>query len=284
MNIKEIFKKILDIVNDFKAMSGNNKLDVYAACASFYIFMSFIPFMTIMLAIIPFLSISQADLIRIIMTVIPKEYIGMVDWLVDSLYLNNASTIVISAVATIWASGRGIMGITKGLNAILDVNDNRNFIILRIRSAFYTLFLFVGMILLIPLSVFGNRIRSFIGKYVIIPDFIDNLWEIKNIAVLIVLILLFCFFFVALPAKKMKIRQQIPGALISATVWWLFTGLFSFYLEKFNSYSIYGGFAVIVIMTVWLYTGMLIMFMGAQFNQFIASRKGIIYEGSNKRT
>ena len=82
------------------------------------------------------------------------------------------------------------------------------------------------------------------------------------------------FFFCILPAKKNRPRTQLIGAAASSLIWILFTKLFSAYLSTFNGYSMYGSFAVILVIGVWLYAGMYIMFMGALVNQMIASRKG----------
>lgn len=280
-NNKEKILQLYNDINDFSKLSNYNRLDIYAACAAFYIFMSFIPFLTILLALVPYLPVAQRDVDTVIMTVLPKEYDDLVELLLNNLFLNNSVALPVSILGTIWASARGIMGITKGLNQILSINEYRNFVYMRIRSAFYTLFLWLAVILLLILTVFGDYIRSIIGRYVIVPDFVDDILAFRNLAMLVMLFLLFVFLFVALPAKKMKIKQQLPGAFLASLVWWLFTRLFSFYLSTYDSYSIYGGFAIIVIISVWLYTGMLIMFMGAQLNVVLSSRKGIINERQN---
>ena len=90
----------------------------------------------------------------------------------------------------------------------------------------------------------------------------------------IVLFLLFMFLFTVLPAQKVSVRSQLPGAAGAGFIWMIFTKLFSFYLSTFNGYSMYGSLAVILVPCVWLYAGMYIMFMGAFVNELIASRKG----------
>ena len=166
------------------------------------------------------------------------------------------------------------MGITKGLNEIFEAPAAWNYLYMRTRSAICTLLLMLAMILMLVISVFGNAITNIVNRYVTIPGKISSLLEIRNVIMWFLLFAMFMFFFCVLPAKKITIRSQIIGAASSSLVWILFTKLFSLYLSTFNGYSMYGSFAIILVIGVWLYAGMYIMFMGALANKLIASRKG----------
>jgi len=268
--IQKLIKEILDFFGKVSA----NRLPVYSACASFYIFMSFIPFLMIVVAIIPYLPVSQTDLTAIILDFIPDNYGENVSIIINDVYNHSTAALSVSIITIIWASGRGILGITQGLNEISRVSESRNFIFMRIRSAFFTLSLALGMLLMVVVSVFGSSIIKLVENYLAIPEKITNLLQYRNVVMFIILTGLFLFLFVALPNAKMKIKEQFWGAFIAALIWWIFSRIFDLYISTYNSYSMYGNFAVIIILGVWLYTGMYIMFMGAQLNQHIASRKG----------
>lgn len=269
------------VLKSFTDEANANRLDTYAACTSFYIFMSFIPFLILLIALIPILPFSQHDLETIIMNIFPQNYANIVHYLIEELYVHSKTAISLAVVAAIWMSGRGVLGITKGLNEVLGINESRNFVVMRIWSAYYTIFLLLAIILMLVISVFGNNIIDIIEMYLKIPSFVYNILAFKNLFILLVLIALFEYFYVVLPAKKMNLKHQLPGAIIGALIWWLFTRLFSLYLSIFNSYSIYGSFAILLITGVWLYTGMYIMFMGAQYNKYRANKKGYKDEGKN---
>lgn len=255
------------------------RIDIYAACSAFYIFLSFTPFLVIIIALIPYLPFSQGDIEKVILDVLPDNYWNIVHYIISELYANSARAISLSAIAVVWASAKGILGITKGLNEINHVNEYRNAILIRIRCMYYTLYLVVGIILFMIICVFGTDIFRVIEHYLIIPDFVYTIFAFKNYAMLILVVLLFLFLFVVLPAKKIRIRDQFFGAFIAGLVWWVFTRVFSLYLSYRNSYSIYGNFAIIIILGLWLYFGMYIMFMGAVLNQFLVSKKGNKHEG-----
>ncbi len=264
------FKNLCDL---FK-LSGEKRIDIYSAGAAFYIFMSFIPYSLILLSTVKYLPFSKDDLLVFTNDVLPMGLNGLVVLIIDELYSKGIGILSLSIIAAIWASAKGVLGITKGLNEINNAHDRQGFIYLRTRSIICTLLLMLGMILLLVISVFGNTITDIIKRHAVIPVGIVNLLELKNVIMFFVLSIVFLFFFCALPAKKIRIRSQIPGAALSSFVWIMFTKLFSMYLSTFGGYSMYGSFAVVLVIGIWLYTGMYIMFMGALINEMIASRKG----------
>lgn len=275
MMIDKIRKsKIITQLSHITAEVNARRIDTYSACTAFYIFMSFIPFTLILLSTIKYLPFSKEDLLTFINGLLPEQPNSLIVAVIDELYERGIGTLSLSVILAVWASAKGVLGITKGLNEINDVVSNRNFLYLRARSAVCTLLLMLGMIMMLVISVFGNAITGLVRKFVIIPKRILNLIEMKNIIMFVVLFILFMFFYCVLPYTKIRIRTQVRGAAGAAFVWILFTKLFSFYLSTFNGYSMYGGFALLLATGVWLYSGMYIMFMGALYNSQTASRKG----------
>lgn len=279
-NIKE--SKPYKYVTGLAAVVSKKRIDVYAAGAAFYIFMSFIPYLLIMLSTIKYLPFTKQDLLAAINDILPMEPNTIIANMIDEMYARGIGILSLSIVAAIWASAKGVLGITKGLNEIFDSAKPRNFLYLRTRSAICTLLLMLGMILMLVISVFGNTIIDIVRRKVTIPRIVQNILDIKNIIMFAVLFIVFMFFFCVLPTVKISVRSQIVGAAGASLVWILFTKLFSFYLSTFSGYSMYGSFAVVLVIGVWLYVGMYIMFMGALVNEMIASRKGKNHERSHQ--
>ena len=261
-------------ISPYLSLMADKKLDMYSAGAAFFIFISFIPFTLIMLSTIKYLPFTKEDVLSFVNVMIPDDLNSFIVYIIEELYRRGIGVLSVSIVAALWASGKGVLGITKGLNEIHGIEKCGNFIYLRARSAICTLFLLIGMILILVLSVFGNTIKGIVERVIDIPDRITGIIEAGSIIMWIVLFMLFMFLFTVLPAKKVSVRSQLPGAAGAGFIWMIFTKLFSFYLSTFNGYSMYGSLAVILVTCVWLYAGMYIMFMGAFVNELIASRKG----------
>ncbi|MCR5686781.1 MAG: YihY/virulence factor BrkB family protein [Lachnospiraceae bacterium] len=272
--MKEKVFKVYPKIRGFFAEASDKRIDIYSACAAFYIFMSFIPFVLILFSVIKYLPFSKDELLLFIDGFLPMDIGGVAAFVIEELYNRGIGVLSLSVIAALWASAKGTFGISKGLDEINGTRGLKNYFYIRARSALCTLMLLVVMVLFLVISVFGNTITSIVTSYVAIPDRIISLISVKNIVMFILLFLLFLFMFCVLPAGRVRIRSQIAGACGASFIWIGFTKLFSFYLSTFNGYSMYGGFAVVLVIGIWLYSGMYIMFMGALANRMIASRKG----------
>lgn len=265
MNNKQ--RVMLNKLFEFTGELKKNHVDVYSASAAFFIFVSFIPFLLVLLTLIPYTPITKADLLSAIVELLPSEMDALGINIIDELYGKSPAILSISAVTAIWSAARGVQAITKGLNDISGVDETRNYFIMRIWSAFYTLFLIVAVVLMLVGGVFGRRIHVFIERYFYdFPVTVKTIFGYRDIIMITVLFLLFLFLYTVLPAQKMKMKKQVPGAIFAALGWWIFSGLFSMYTMHYNSYSMYGSLATVIVMLLWLYVGMYIMFLGAQIN------------------
>lgn len=263
--------RIYRCLSKVSKVTSDKKIDVYSATAAFYIYMSFIPFLLILLSTIKYLPFTKSDLLTFIDGVLPVELNSMMIFIIDELYSRGIGTLSVSIVAAIWASAKGVFGITKGLNEITGVKEKRSDLFFRARSAITTVFLMLGMILMLVISVFGNMITNVVSRYVIIPQTLSSLIEVKNIIMFVVLFILYMFFYCVLPYRKIRILSQVYGAAAASLLWILFTKIFSLYLSTFTGYSMYGSFAVILVIGIWLYVGMYFMFLGALLNLYIES-------------
>ncbi len=266
----KVYKKTTSILS----VIAEKRLDTYSAAAAFYLFMSFIPYTLILLSLIKYLPFTKQDLLTFINSLLPVDLNGLIAFVIDELYNRGIGILSISIIAAVWASAKGVLGITKGLNEITGTKASGNYIYLRARSAICTLLLMVGMVLMVVISVFGKSIAGLVDGYITIPPVIVRLIAAGDLIMWGVLFIIYMFLFCVLPAKKIRIKSQLPGAALSSFIWILFTKLFSFYLSTFNGYSMYGSFAVILVLGIWLYAGMYIMFMGALMNDMLASGKG----------
>ncbi len=271
--MKDALNKIIHKCRETLGNLSSYQLDVYSSGAAFFIFISIIPFILIVMYIVPYLSFTQTDVINVIDRLIPDDFYIATEALIKGLYNRSNAILPISVIALLWSSSRGIMAITKGLNRLHYVEENRNYFIVRAICMLYTVLLVAGVVLLVVLGVFGKRILRLIDLYFDqLHDTAAVIYQYSDIATIIVLFLLFLFMYTFLPAKHMIIRAQMPGALLASLVWWGFTELFSYYTLHFNAYSMYGSLSMVVILLVWIYAGMYFFFFGGWLNYRMSLR------------
>ncbi|MBP3653986.1 MAG: YihY/virulence factor BrkB family protein [Oscillospiraceae bacterium] len=246
------------------------ELGAFAASAAFFLFLSLIPILLLLCSIIPYTGITQADLIELVHEsvgqIAPGAVTDFVDGVVKTIFAGGAVSLSLSALVTLWIASKAFLALTRGMDAIH--NDGRqNYFIARIKSCFYTLIMIVVMAFMLVGVIFGKKLVSFIGGY--FPAIIQPLYWLLSQRFWMAWIILTCVFtaiYTWVPKKKLRLRDQIPGAIFSAASWIIFSALFSAYLNHSSSFGIYGSLATIVIALIWMYYCMYILLLGTYLN------------------
>ncbi len=72
--------------------------------------------------------------------------------------------------------------------------------------------------------------------------------------------------------RRQHWREVLPGAIVSAVIWFLTTLIFGWYVTRFADYSIiYGSLGTAVATLVWLYITALSVFFGGEYNAQVAA-------------
>lgn len=264
---------IIYAISVFAKKIQKDKIDLYSGQASLFLIMSCFPFIMVLFCILQYTSIKESFLLQLVHDVIPAIVQPMLITMVNEIYSSSSVTLLsVTAVSAIWVSGKGFVSIMKGLNTVYETGgETRNYFILRLHAIIYTLILIVIIIFILLAMVFGNRMLAFfnanwpfIGK--VISFFL-------NFRVLIFMVLLMIFFTIIyrfVPNRKSKLRYEIPGAIFAGAGWVLFSELFSIYADHSSGFTTtYGSLATLVIIMLWIYTCMMILFIGAEINFFL---------------
>ena len=93
----------------------------YAAQCSFFIILSFIPFVILLITLIQYLGLNKETLFTVIGAVIPNDISGTVLDIIQEVYSKSIGTISVSIIFIIWSATRGFFALCKGLNSIYKV-------------------------------------------------------------------------------------------------------------------------------------------------------------------
>lgn len=279
--IQELYLLTKGFLNQLK----KDNISAFAAQAAFFLILSFSPLCTLLLTMIRLLPITETTVIQAIVTVVPSTLEPVITAMIEEIFNQGNSTIIsISALITIWSSGQAIMAIIHGLNSVYHVSEKRNYILLRIVSAFYTIILIAAFIITLLLMVFGNSLYTLITNYFplfseIIAIFIDN----KVLLTIGFLLILFIFLYRLVPNASSKLLT-IPGALFSSVTWVLFSYFFSIYINNFTQISYtYGSLSTIGLVMLWIYICMYIVLIGAEINQYFRIHFELLYQSIKKK-
>ena len=151
-----IVKKIQSIT---KIIDADN-IFVYSAQASFYIIISSIPFIMLLLSLAQFvLPISEQDIFRLVVPLMPEVIKEPVQSIISELfYKSSGSVISITAISTLWPASRGISAIERGIRNVYHTPSRRAIFLDIASSIFYTLIFIIIVILFLATTVFGTSI------------------------------------------------------------------------------------------------------------------------------
>lgn len=259
--------KIIGNVKSFMDKCKRDKINAYSAQSAFFIILSIIPFLMVFSSMLQYTSITKGMLFQIIERVMPQYVSPFLISLVDEVYSRSVGIISITAVVAIWSAAKGVQYMTDGLNSVNDLEETRNWFVLRFWAVIYTIVFLVAILITLLVLVFGNSIRHLAMNYFpFITNLVDILARFRGLWMLVFLIFFFDVIFTALPNRKLTLRSQLPGAAICAVAWYLFSFGLSVYVDYFNGFSMYGSLTTIALIMLWLYFCMYIMMMSAEVN------------------
>ena len=272
--IKELYNKIYE----FGQLCKRNHLDSHSAAAAFFMFVSIIPFIILVLAIIPFTPVTDSNILSIAEAFLPNRLDSYAVDIMNQLSEESLTLVSVSAVVAMWTAARSLLTIKQGLNEIHGVTETRNFLILRGIAALYTVVLILSILLMLVMNVVFTGIERYFREAlgISISAKYDLVYILLTLRPLISLILAFfvnLYFFTFLPNEKVKMRTQIPGAILVAVAWYVFSTGFGIYINYFNAYSMYGSLSIVIIVLFWLYACMYILFLGGQFNYYLSLKR-----------
>ena len=257
-HIKQLYNFIMYWVKRLE----EDAVSAFSAQAAFFIMLAAFPLLMLLAACLQYLpwdqELMQAELVALFpgtLQEVAREVLGEI--------YTQATGIVLSftAITAIWSVSRGVYALLQGIRAVYKpFGAGKNEIAswkLRGLSVAYTLFLLLLIVFVMGLWLFGF-LHFFIAFFIMV---------------------LFCILlYTAASPKDGHLFRYIPGAMLSAVGWVLFTWVYGIYIRYFSGFSkFYGSLTSVVFLMLWLYFCMYILLAGAECNEWIQernSRKG----------
>ena len=261
---------IWKIIGNIKLLVEKCKRDninAFAAQTAFLIILSAIPFLMFFSSLLRYTPVTKGVLMAIVNRAMPDYIAPFCVSIINEVYNKSFGIISVAAVLAIWSAAKGVQYMAGGLNAINGIEETRNWFVMRFWAIVYTIVFVLAIVITLVLLVFGTSLQELIVKYVPIIVHVANIIiRLRSLIMLGILILFFTVLFKMLPNRKATLRSQVPGAVICALAWYVFSFGLSIYVQYFNGFSMYGSLTTIVLVMLWLYFCMYIMMACAEFN------------------
>ena len=275
----------IKVIRGFLKRLNQDHVGAFAAQAAYFILLSFVPFVILLITLVRHIPlVSESNVTRFFLQIVPdsSDLQVFVLQIIREIFGKSTAVVPVSAVFTLWSAGKGIQALTNGVNAIYHVKETRNYVMMRIRSAFYTLIFIAAVTGSLLLLVFGNSIQKLLEKYIpMIGRIAGYIIGMRTVISLAVLCVVFLLIYKVLPNRRASLKSQLPGAIISALAWSLFSLGFSVYLDVFHGLSsMYGSLTTTVLVMLWMYFCMMFVMIGAQVNYYFEEQFHWIHQSA----
>lgn len=244
-----------------------DRLDSSAAHSAFFLITSFLPFLAFLLTLMQRIHFSSGvTMIEAALDLLPEAFSAALREIIPSP-IESSGVLPVAVIAAVWSSSMGMVAIIKGLDHIYEVEQPRNYILLRVMAVVYVVLLAVVLIAAAVLLVFGSTIYKAIqDRWPVVAALLINF---KSLVSFVMLLIFFTLLYSFVPRRRVKLRHNLLGAVFGAGGWVLFSYFFSLFVENFSNFSIYGSLATLVIMMFWLFSCMYILFLGGEVSMWL---------------
>lgn len=256
----------------------------FAASTAFFLFISLIPILYLVCSILPYVNITQDALRQSVNSALPSVIGVFLNSIIADVYGQSAGGISLAVLVMLWSAGKGMMALMQGLNAVNEVEEDKNYLYVRVIAAVYTVLLIAAIIISMLFGGFGKFIiKVFLANMPGGDILYSILDQIRFVYAWAVLTVLFMLIYSYVPGQKQSFLMQMPGAVFTAVIWNGFSLVFSAYLEYFGDFGIYGSLATVVIVLLWLYCVSYIVMVGAHINKYFRPANEWIWEKRAQR-
>lgn len=259
-------KYISDIIRKSNYIEINSK----AAEISFYLLLFIFPFLIFTISTIVYIpTFTLNKSILIMKNIIPESAFNIIISIINSAIENKSLGFLISSfILTLWTSSRLIRTLIRWMNKSYNVKETRSFIKVSVISFIFTLSILVVIFSSTILLVFGKIIGYFIFNLIRLDSIFIYIWNVlRYIVGILTIIIIMINLYKYTPNKSLKIKDVIPGSIISTLVWLSISFFYSYYVNNFSSYEfIYGSIGGIIVLITWLYLSSWSILIGLEVN------------------
>jgi len=265
--MKKLNKKYISyIIKKSNYIEINSK----AAEISFYLLLFIFPFLIFTISIVVYIpTFTLNKSILIIKNIIPESAFNITISIINSAMENkNLGFLISSFIFTLWTSSRLIRTLIRWMNKSYNVKETRSFIKVSIISFIFTLSILGVIFSSTILLVFGKILGDFIFNLIGLDSIFIYIWNVlRYIVGIFTIIIIMINLYKYTPNKNLKIKDVIPGSIISTLVWLSISFFYSYYANNFSNYEvIYGSLGGVIILITWLYLSSWSILIGLEVN------------------
>lgn len=285
--MKDTMRDIYDAVDEFFGGMGSRRITTYSAACAYYLFMSLVPVIMLLVSVLQYTPLTRDVVLEAVADYVPESLYEIVDYIVTSIYNGGRVALTVSILLTLWSASACMKALLRGMDSVYDAERREDYIRFSLRACFYMVIFVFILLLSFFVMVYGGQILDMIEDSMPANHSLDFLFTLaKHLRFLIILALLamvFSLLYKWMPAKNLKYRRQLPGAVFSAVVWAAFSFIFSFYVSLSDKFGAYGYIGTIMVAMIWIFYCFYFLLMGGFINHYIEMKRAEPEHDRHKR-
>jgi len=253
-----------------------------AAAIAFYVLFSFLPLVTLTLAVLGFVMrdpASQQGAVDHVLQMLPLQSGPGQNLILDSvrgLAKESPGLTVIGLLGLLWSASGMFGAIRSALNIAWGAEPRHGLIGQKLADIAAVFGLGLLLLLSMTASIAVHLVQGYslrFGGGGLVP--LDRLWLVIGlVAPALISYVSFLLLYRNVPNVKHRASDVWPGALVAAVLFELGKHAFAFYVAHFNRYQqVNGALGGVMLFMLWTYVASIIMLFGAEFASEYENRR-----------
>ena len=285
--MKDTLRDIYDAVDEFFSGMGSRRLTTYSSSCAYYLFMSLVPVIMLLVSVLQYTPLTRDVVLEAVADYVPDSLYEIVYFIVTSIYNGGRVALTVSILLTIWSASACMKALLRGMDSVYDAERKEDYIRFSLRACFYMIIFVFILMLSFLVMVYGGKILDYIEQSMPVNHSLDFLFTLAKylrfVIILALLALVFCLLYKWMPARRLKFRRQLPGAVFSSVAWAAFSFIFSFYVSLSDRFGAYGYIGTIMVAMIWIFYCFYFLLLGGFINHYIEMKRAEPEHDRHKR-
>ncbi len=285
--MKDTLRDIYDAVDEFFSGMGSRRLTTYSSSCAYYLFMSLVPVIMLLVSVLQYTPLTRDVVLEAVADYVPDSLYEIVYFIVTSIYSGGRVALTVSILLTIWSASACMKALLRGMDSVYDAERKEDYIRFSLRACFYMMIFVFILMLSFFVMVYGGKILDYIEQSMPVNHSLDFLFTLAKylrfVIILALLALVFCLLYKWMPARRLKFRRQLPGAVFSSVAWAAFSFIFSFYVSLSDRFGAYGYIGTIMVAMIWIFYCFYFLLLGGFINHYIEMKRAEPEHDRHKR-
>jgi len=244
-----------------------------AAGLTYRVLLAFFPFLIFLMSLLGFTHLDTAAILAPIYDILPQDVAGLVSDFLQRLEQTRSTGLLSAGLFfSVYNSANGFRAIIRSSNLAFGTRDTRG-IVKQVALSLAMMLLFaLTIVVMLVLLVLGRHIWD-----IFIHDDLEMLFvPLSAAGAFVVMAFATTFIYKLALAKKLRLRQVLPGAVFTVVAWAVSSGVFGFAITNFTQLpAIYGSIAGVFILILWLNLISMILLIGNEINALLVTEFAI---------